>query len=262
VASPIVVSSRRWGVIVAAWKRGEVVRGDTESRIGQFTELVATAVANAESRALLAASRRRIVATADETRRRLERDLHDGAQQRLVNSIIMLELAERELDQDSGELGGLIHEALENAQRANQQLRDLARGIMPAILTRGGLQPALDEVAGGSPIPVKLDLRTEGRLPEHAEVTTYFVVSEAITNAAKHSRASAVYVTVEPVDGKVRLSVDDNGIGGADLARGTGLVGLRDRVEAIGGTLTVQSPPGEGTHVTVELPLAPRSSTS
>jgi len=258
VASPIVVSGRQWGVIVAAWKRGEVVRADTETHMGQFTELVATAVANAESRALLAASRQRIVATADETRRRLERDLHDGAQARLVSTVVALKLAEKALDQGSENAEGLVHEALENAERANEELRELARGIMPAVLTRNGLGPALEAVAYRSPIPVMLDLRTDDRLPERAEVTTYFVISEALTNAAKHSHASAVRVTVEPIDGDVRLSIDDDGVGGADPAHGSGLVGLRDRVEAIGGRLTVQSPPGGGTHVTAELPLAQR----
>jgi PAS domain S-box-containing protein len=257
VASPIVVSSRQWGVIVAAWKRGEVVRGGTETRMGQFTELVATGVANAESRALLAASRQRIVATADETRRRLERDLHDGAQQRLVSTVVALKLAENALDQGSEKLEGLVHEALENAQSANEELRELARGIMPAVLTRNGLRPALKGVADRSPIPVMLDLRTDGRLPGRTEVTTYFVISEALTNAAKHSRASAVHVTVESIDGDLRLSIDDDGVGGADPARGSGLIGLRDRVEAVGGTLTVRSPSGAGTHLTVELPLTP-----
>ena len=257
VASPIVVSSRQWGVIVAAWKRREGVRGDTETRMAQFTELVATAVANAESRALLAASRQRIVATADETRRRLERDLHDGAQQRLVHTIIALKLAGTALDQGSEKAEGLVHEALENAEGANEELRELARGIMPAVLTRNGLSPALEAVADRSPIPVALDVRTDGRLPERAEVTTYFVISEALTNAAKHSHASSVQVTVESIDGDVRLSIDDDGIGGADPARGSGLVGLRDRIEAIGGMLTVRSPSGGGTHLTVELPLTP-----
>ena len=255
VASPIVVSSRQWGLIVAAWKRREGVRVDTETRMAQFTELVATAVANAESRVLLAASRQRIVATADETRRRLERDLHDGAQQRLVHAIIALKLAGSALGQGSEKAEGLVHEALENAESANEELRELARGIMPALLTRSGLSPALEAVADRSPIPVRLDVRTDGRLPERAEVTTYFVISEALTNAAKHSHASSVQVTVESIDGEVRLSIDDDGIGGADPARGSGLVGLRDRVEAVGGTLAVQSPSGGGTHLAVELPL-------
>jgi PAS domain S-box-containing protein len=259
VASPIVVSNRQWGVIVAAWKRGEAVPSVTETRIGQFTELVATAVANAESRALLAASRQRIVASADEARRRLERDLHDGAQQRLVSTVVALKLAERALDRGSDDVEGLVHEALGHAESANEGLRELARGIMPAVLTRNGLGPALEAVAERSPIPVSLDLRTDGRLPARTEVTTYFVISEALTNAAKHSHASAVQVAVESADGEVRLSIDDDGVGGADPARGSGLVGLRDRVEAVGGTLTVVSRPGEGTHLRVELPRTPHS---
>jgi signal transduction histidine kinase len=181
--------------------------------------------------------------------------LHDGAQARLVNTVVALKLAEKAIDQGSEKAEGLVHEALENAERANEELRELARGIMPAVLTRNGLGPALEAVAYQSPIPVTLDLRTDGRLPERAEVTTYFVISEALTNAAKHSHASAVHVRVDRFDGEVRLSIDDNGVGGADPSRGSGLVGLRDRVEAIGGTLKVQSPPGDGTHVTVELPL-------
>jgi signal transduction histidine kinase len=224
--------------------------------MGQFTELVATAVANAESRALLAASRRRIVATADETRRRLERDLHDGAQQRLVSAVVALKLAERALGQGADNVDGLVHEALVHAESANEELRELARGIMPAVLSRNGLGPALEALADRSPIPVTLDLRTTGRLPDRTEVTMYFVISEALTNAAKHSHASVVHVTVQSTDSAVRLSIDDDGIGGADPARGSGLLGLRDRVEAIGGTLSVASSSGEGTHVSVELPLA------
>jgi signal transduction histidine kinase len=183
--------------------------------------------------------------------------LHDGAQQRLVHAIVALKLAGKALDQGDEKAEGLVHEALENAESANEALRELARGIMPAVLTRNGLRPALEAVADRSPIPVMLDVRTDGRLPERAEVTTYFVISEALTNATKHSHASAVQVTVESIDSDVRLLIDDDGIGGADPARGSGLVGLRDRVEAVGGMLTVQSPPGGGTHLTVELPLNP-----
>ena len=260
VTSPIVVSGRRWGMIVAAWKRSEIVRGETEVRMGQFTELVATAVANAESRSLLAASRRRIVATADETRRRLERDLHDGVQQRLVTSVVTLKNAQQALDDGSENAGDLVRQALENTESANDELRELARGIMPAILTRGGLGPALRTVARRSPIPVELDLRTETRLPQRTEVTAYFVVSEALTNAAKHSCASTVTVTVDAIDGEVRLSIGDNGVGGADFEHGSGLLGLRDRIDAVGGRLTMQSAPGKGTRLEVELPLATRES--
>jgi len=257
-AAPIAVSGRPWGVIVAAWKRAEEARADTETRMAQFTELVATAVANAESRAELAASRRRVVATADETRRRIERDLHDGAQQRLVQTMITLKLAQQELGNGSENAAELVGKALEITEGATNELRELARGIHPAILAKGGLVPALKNLARRSPIPVELDLRIDARLPEPTEVTAYFVISEALTNAAKHSNASAVEVTVEMIDGGVRLAISDDGVGGADPARGSGLVGLKDRAEAAGGTLNVTSPPGEGTRLTIELPAAAR----
>ncbi|MBV8220822.1 MAG: PAS domain S-box protein, partial [Solirubrobacterales bacterium] len=193
-AAPIAVSGRPWGMIVVAWKHAEMARRDTETRLEEFTELVATAVANAESRAELAASRRRIGATADETRRRIERDLHDGVQQRLVTSVVTLKNAQQALDDGSENARELVRQALENTESANDELREVARGIMPGILTRGGLGPALRTVARRSPIPVALDLRTDTRLPERTEVTAYFVVSEALANAAKHSGASAVTV--------------------------------------------------------------------
>jgi PAS domain S-box-containing protein len=203
----------------------------------------------------LAMSRRRVVATADETRRRVERDLHDGAQQQLVTTILTLKQAGQAADGDS-EVAELIQKAVVSTERANDELRELARGIHPAILSTGGLEPAVKGVARRSPIPVVLDLQTHDRLPERIEVTAYYVISEALTNAAKHSGASAVHVCVAPADGGVRLSVSDDGVGGADPAGGSGLIGLKDRVAAAGGTLTVQSPPGQGTRLVVELPLA------
>ena len=204
----------------------------------------------------LAMSRRRIVATADETRRRVERDLHDGAQHRLVLTILTLKRALQSVNSGSEDVAKLIEEAVVSTEHANDELRELARGIHPVILSTGGLAPALKGIARRSPIPVVLDLQTHDRLPERIEVTAYYVASEALTNAAKHSQASAVHVTVTETDGDVRLSISDDGVGGADLAGGSGLIGLKDRVEAAGGTLTVQSPPGEGTHLTVELPVA------
>jgi PAS domain S-box-containing protein len=256
VAAPIVVSADLWGTIVATWRQAQPARPDMEARLGQFTELVATAIANAESRALLSASRQRIVATADETRRRIERDLHDGAQQRLVSTALKLKLAEQALDDGSQDAPQFVREALETTQNAMEELRELARGIHPVILTRSGLGPALKDLARRSPIPVVLDAPTGPRLPERTEATLYFVVSEALTNAAKHSGASQVQVTVDAGDTHVRLSVDDDGAGGANPADGSGLVGLRDRVEAIGGTLTIYSPPGQGTHLSADLPIS------
>jgi PAS domain S-box-containing protein len=204
----------------------------------------------------LATSRRRIVATADETRRRVERDLHDGAQQRLVTTILTLKQARHAMHNGSEDAAELIDEAVVITERANDELRELARGIHPAILSTGGLAPAVKDIARRSLIPVVLDLQIHDRLPEPTEVTAYYVVSEALTNAIKHSQASAVHVTVTSADGDIRLSISDNGVGGADPVGGSGLIGLKDRVAAAGGTLTVESPPGKGTCLTVVLPVS------
>jgi signal transduction histidine kinase len=216
---------------------------------------LAVSLDNAQLYAELATSRVRIVAAADQARRRIERDLHDGAQQRLVNTIITLKLAQRALGDAAGQVAELVGEALENAERGIDEMRELARGIHPRILSSGGLGPALETITGRSPIPVTLDLRTDGRLAEPVEVTAYYVVSEALTNAAKHSNASVVQVTVYTIDGELRLSVSDDGVGGADPTSGSGLIGLKDRVEALGGTLSVQSRTGQGTRLFVEVPL-------
>jgi signal transduction histidine kinase len=223
--------------------------------MAKFTELAATAIANAESRSELAASRARIVAASDETRRRIERDLHDGTQQRLVSLALQLRVAEStvppELDEPretigrvAGELNGVIDE-----------LREISRGIHPAVLSEGGLRPALRTLARHSAIPVELDAVTEARLPEPIEVAAYYVVSEALANTAKHARASRVRVAVAVRNSSLQLSIRDDGVGGADAARGSGLIGLRDRVEALGGSIEISSRPGEGTSVFVELPL-------
>jgi signal transduction histidine kinase len=171
-----------------------------------------------------------------------------------VNTILTLKLAQRALDA-GGEGAELVAEALENAERGLQETREMAHGLNPRILSSGGLAPALDALARRSRIPVTFDLRIDARLPEHVEVTAYYVVSEALTNAAKHSNASGVEVAADATDGELRLSVSDDGRGGADLTRGSGLVGLKDRVEAIGGTLTIQSSPGQGTRLNIEIPV-------
>jgi signal transduction histidine kinase len=254
VAAPITVEGRLWGAITVA-SRSEEPPPDTEARLAGFTELVATAIANAEAQAELTASRARIVATADQTRRRIERDLHDGAQQRLVSLALRLRTTSAaippELDEVLQELAGVGAEL----DAVLSDLRELSRGIHPAILTEGGLGPALRTLARRSPVPVQLQVRTQGRLPERVEVTAYYVAAEALTNVAKHADASVVQVEVDTDDGLVRLDIRDDGIGGADPARGTGLVGLKDRVEATGGTLHVQSLPGEGTSLLIELPI-------
>ena len=254
VGAPIVVEDHLWGVIAAS-AGAEPLPPDAEARLARFTELVATAIANAEAQTELAASRARIVVTADETRRRIQRNLHDGAQQSQVQTIVALKLVQQALDDDAGKAEELVEAALESAETANDELRELARGIHPAALTQGGLAPALKTMAGRSPIPVELDLRTDARLPERTEVAAYYVASEALTNAAKHSHASVVQVTADTTFGELHLSISDDGVGGADATRGSGLVGLKDRVEAIGGRLTVQSHPDGGTRLTVTLPI-------
>jgi signal transduction histidine kinase/CHASE3 domain sensor protein len=255
VGCPIVVAGRLWGVIAASSRSDVPFPAETETQMAEFTELVATAIANAENQAELRASRARIVAASDLTRRRIERDLHDGVQQRLVSLALGLRAAasgipaglddvEEELAQVASGLGGV-----------QEDLREISRGIHPAILAEGGLGPALKTLARRSPIPVELDLQVDGRLPEPFEVAAYYAVSEMLTNAAKHSQASVVRVDVATRGGTLYLSVRDDGIGGADPAGGSGLVGLRDRVEALGGVLSVRSPRGEGTSLSIELPL-------
>jgi signal transduction histidine kinase len=222
----------------------------------QFTELVATAVANAESSAELAASRRRIVATADDARRRFERDLHDGAQQRLVSTVVLLKLLRQELGDADGPVAELLEEALANVQRGIDEVRELARGIHPRILSSGGLEPALKTLARRSSIPATVDVASDARLPANVEVTAYYVASEALTNAAKHARASEVHITVGVDDRCIVLTIRDNGAGGADPSRGSGLIGLHDRVAALGGALAVHSEPGAGTVLTARIPVA------
>jgi PAS domain S-box-containing protein len=257
VAVPIVVSGRVWGAIVSVWKQPDRVGRDTALRMAQFTELVATAVANAESGAELAASRRRIVAAADDARRRLERDLHDGAQQRLVHTTLVLKLLRKELRDGDGPVAELVDEALANAQRGMDEMRELARGIHPRILSSGGLEPALATLARRCPVPVTVEMQTDARLPENVEVTVYYVASEALTNVAKHAQASEVHMSVVVDDARVSVTIRDDGTGGADPRRGSGLVGLHDRVAALGGALTVKSEPGAGTMLTARIPVAP-----
>jgi signal transduction histidine kinase len=252
VASPIVVEGRLWGAM--AVQSQEPLPPDTDERLEKFTELLATAIADAESKSELAASRRRIVAASDEARRRIERDLHDGTQQRLVALVLQLaalrnaaptgEVLVAELSRVEGELASALDE-----------LREMSRGIHPSILSEGGLGPALRALARRSTIPVGLDVTTERRLAKPIEAAAYFVASEALANATKHARASRIDVSLAPHDGVLLLSIRDDGVGGADSSQGSGLVGLHDRVEALGGTIRVESPPGAGTLLVVALPL-------
>ena len=252
VGVPIVVSARLWGVMVATWKRPEAPPGDIEDRMAQFTELVATALANAQSRAELAASRARVVSTADETRRRIERDLHDGAQQSLVHTVIALKLARRELGDAGGPAADLLDDALGHAERANEELRELAHGILPATLTRG-LGAAIETLASHVRLPVSIDV-TDERVPPELEATAYFIVAEALTNTVKHARATRARVTASVADGVLRVEVSDDGVGGARADGQSGLLGLYDRVAAMNGELRVDSPAGGGTTVAAVLP--------
>ena len=254
VASPITVEGRLWGVVTALTRRGRFPSG-TADRMADFTELVATAVGNAESRAELAASRARIVAAADQTRRRIERDLHDGTQQRLVSLGLELRLAQSMVPAGLPELETEIGRVADELNGAVEDLREIARGIHPAILSEGGLGPALRTLARRAAIAVELDMAAMARLPEPIEVAAYYVCSESLTNATRHAHASVVRVAVEERDDSLHLSIRDDGAGGADLARGSGLIGLRDRAAALGGSLQVSSPPGEGTLIGVQLPL-------
>jgi signal transduction histidine kinase len=254
VATPIVVEGHLWGVIVASSRR-EPLPADTEQRMLSFTELVATAIADAESRSELAASRARIVAASDETRRRLERDLHDGVQQRLVSLALELRAAQEALPPEEAAVRAELSGVVEGLTGTLDELREISRGIHPAILSEGGLGPALKTLARRAPVPMELDVRVEGKLSDGVEVAAYYAVSEMVTNTAKHAQASTVKVDVTGTNGVLHIVVRDDGIGGADPARGSGLVGLRDRVEALGGTIAIQSPDGAGTTVEVALPL-------
>jgi signal transduction histidine kinase len=218
------------------------------------TELVATAIANAESRAALAASRARIVAAADETRRRIERDLHDGTQQQLVSLMLELRAVQAAVPAQLGELGSGLGRITEGLVGVFDRVREISHGIHPAILSERGLRPALTALGRRSVVPVELELRAERRLPGPVEVAAYYAVSEALANAAKHAQASVVQVELDTSGAILRLTVRDNGVGGADPARGSGLVGLRDRIEALGGTLEVTSPAGGGTLLLIEIP--------
>jgi signal transduction histidine kinase len=226
-----------------------------EGRLEKFTELLATAIANAESRSELAASRRRIVAASDEARRRIERDLHDGTQQRLVSLGLAVRAAEAGVLADRGDLRAELSRIAVGLVDAVAELQEFSRGIHPAILSEGGLGPALRTLARRSAVPVDLDVTTNARFPGPIEIAAYYVASEALANAMKHAHASRIEVSLATRNDSLLLSIRDDGVGGANPARGSGLVGLADRVEALGGSIHVHSGAGAGTHVTADLPL-------
>jgi signal transduction histidine kinase len=252
VGCPIVVGGRVWGVIAASTRGDAPFAAGTESQIGEFTELIATAVSNAQSSADLIASRARIMTAADEARRRLVRDLHDGAQQHLVSTILSLELALQDMQDDDPATPAVVS-ALEQARRSNVELRDLAHGVLPPVLTRVGLRAAVDALVSHVSVPVVVEIPA-GRLPSGVEASAYFIVAEALTNIVKHAQAQNAQVSARIANGSLYLDVRDDGVGGADRD-GSGLVGLDDRVAAVGGDLRVHSPPGGGTTIAATLPL-------
>jgi signal transduction histidine kinase len=254
VASPIHVGGRLWGAIVASSRRGPFRTG-AEQRMADFTELAATAIANAESRAELIASRARIVAAFDRARRNIERDLHDGVQQRLVSLALNLRGAQKRVPASLPELDAALAQAADGLAGVLTELQEISRGIHPAILSQGGLGPAVKTLARRSAVPVELGLRADVRLPERVEVAAYYVVAEALANVAKHARAAAAQIDVDVREDVLHLSVRDDGVGGADPARGSGLIGLNDRVAALGGTMRLDSPLGNGTTLVVTLPI-------
>jgi signal transduction histidine kinase len=231
------------------------MRAETESGIRDFADLIATAIANSETRAELTASRARIVAAADQARRGFERDLHDGAQQRIVSLGLELRALEASVPPAQSDLQQQVARAISGLSLIHTDLQEFSRGIHPAILSKGGLVPAIKTLARRSAIPVRLDLTVDRRLPESIEVATYYVVAEALTNAAKYAQASEVTVRAGVDDEYLRVSIADDGTGGAVLGIGSGLIGLKDRVEAVSGRLTIASPVGKGTTLTVEIPV-------
>jgi PAS domain S-box-containing protein len=253
LASPIVVEGKLWGAVTLTSK--EALASDTERRLEKFAELVATAIANAESKSELTASRRRLVAASDQARRRIERDLHDGTQQRLVSLGLAVRAAEASVPPERKDLREELSAIADELGDALSDLQELSRGIHSTLLTRGGLEPALRTLARRAAIPVKIDVELDERLPQPIEAAAYFVASEALANATKHAHASRIEVSLTSQNGSLLVSVRDDGIGGVDPTRGSGVVGLTDRVEALGGSIRVRSQTGEGTEITAELPL-------
>jgi PAS domain S-box-containing protein len=254
LAAPIHVEGHMWGALAVADVREEPLAEGSERRLARFAELVAQALANADAREQLAASRARIVEASDAERRRLERNLHDGAQQRLQALSLTMRLAQRRLAEDSDEVHGLLDTAVDELAAALTELRELARGIHPAMLAERGLAAALQGVVQRAPLPVEIETVPDERLPESVEVAAYYLVSEVLVNVAKHSHASAATVAVSRIGDRAIVEVTDDGIGGADLTRGSGLRGLADRIGALGGGLVVDSRRGAGTTIRATIP--------
>jgi signal transduction histidine kinase len=249
--APIVADGRVWGAIVVVSSSGPLPE-HAEVRVAEFTELVATAISNATTHAELIASRARIVAASDEARRRIERNLHDGIQQRLIALALDVQTVRAGVPEASPQHEGLAR--LEgDLESVLEEVQEISRGLHPALLARRGLRPPLGALARRSSVPVELHV-SGPRSPEPVEVAAYYAVSEALTNAIKHAHASLITIEVESTDTKLRATVQDDGLGGAVVGEGTGLSGLIDRIDALGGTLAISSPPSGGTRVEIELP--------
>jgi signal transduction histidine kinase len=255
VGVPVVVGDRLHAALVAGVARPQAAADDPEDVLLGLADLVATAVANADTRAELQRSRARVVAAADQARRGFERDLHDGAQQRIVALGMALREAEAVVPAGHHDLSARLGGLVEDLSAIHETLRELSHGIHPAVLSRGGLGPALRSLARASPLPVAHRIDIDGRLDQSVEVAAYYVIAEAMTNAAKHAAADSLEIAVRVVDDELLVAVADDGIGGAGIGAGSGLTGLTDRVEALAGRLTVHSPPGAGTTITVRIPL-------
>jgi signal transduction histidine kinase len=257
VGCPIIVGRHLWGVAIASSVMDAPLPADTEVRMLDFVELAATAIANAQSHADLIASRARVVTATDEARRRVERDLHDGTQQRLVSILLDIRALESTLPAVPGSVHAHLEAIASALQAALAELQEVSRGLHPTILTRSGLRQALSAMARRSGIPVELDVAADRPLPQAVEVTVYYVVSEALANAVKHAHAPEARVRLTANDEMIRVTVEDDGVGDADPSRGSGLSGLADRVAAMGGRLTITSPPGAGTTLVAEIPTVP-----
>jgi len=262
VGAPIVFDGGLWGAVLVSSLRRHAFAPGAEHRIAAFTELVAQALANAEAREQLAASRARVVAASDGERRRLERNLHDGAQQRLVGLALALRLLDRQIDEDPAAAHAAVARAGEELAQALADLRELARGLHPAVLSDHGLEPAIQSLAQRAPFPVDLTFEAVERPSEAVEVAAYYVIAEALTNVAKYAQASSARVEVRALGDRLLIEVADDGVGGADSRSGSGLLGLEDRIAALGGRLHVESPPGEGTSVRADVPVTRTPTTS
>ena len=261
VGCPVTVDGKPRGALIVGAVRAEPMPAETEAQIGDFADLVATAIGNAETRAELQASRARIVAAADQARRGIERDLHDGAQQRIVSLGLGLRALEASIPAGDGALHKQVDNLINGMADLYTELQELSRGIHPAILSKGGLGPAIKTLARRSTVPVGLELAVDRRLPESIEVAAYYVIAESLTNVAKHARASGVTVRAGFAGDELRLEVTDDGVGGAAAGGGSGLLGLKDRVEAVSGRLDVTTPDGGGTTVSARIPVGEESST-